>query len=221
MRPHQVTRPAKVEWGKFMSKTSDHQLERLVFFSDAVFAIAITLLIIEVKVPHLSIGASMAEVSHALLASLPSIAGFVLSFLVNGRFWIGHHSALAATAHHETRLLWPNLFLLMSIAFLPFATAFMSENLSSPFPVIFYNVSLSLTALLSLWVIWLATDTHNAARDVDNLQRKSLRLRGMSAVMGMLLTLLISFFWQGWSQLFLLSIPLFNRLLRRLNGMTA
>lgn len=204
-----------------MSKTSDHQLERLVFFSDAVFAIAITLLIIEVKIPHLPPGASLAVVSQALLASVPSIGGFILSFLVIGRFWIGHHSALAATAHHETKLLWPNLFLLMSIAFLPFATAFMSENLSSTYPLIFYNASLTLTALLSLWVIWLATDTHNAARDVDNLQRKNLRLRGISAVMGMVLTLLISFVWQGWSQFFLFSIPLFNRLLRRINGIKA
>ena len=204
-----------------MSTTNDHQLERLVFFSDAVFAIAITLLIIEVNVPHLPRDASDSAAWQALLQQLPSIAGFMLSFLVIGRFWIGHHSALAAVAHHDTKLLWPNLFLLMSIAFLPFATAFMSENLTNLAPIIFYNACLLTTALLSLWVIWLATQPSNAARDVSNAQRRALRLRAIAAVLGMGLTLIISCFWLGWSQLFLLSIMVFNRLLRRLDGAAA
>ena len=204
-----------------MSDTNDHQLERLVFFSDAVFAIAITLLIIEVKVPHLPLGSSTRQAWLALLQQVPSIGGFMLSFLVIGRFWIGHHSALAAVAHHDTKLLWPNLFLLMSIAFLPFATAFMSENLTNPAPIIFYNMALLVTALLSLWVIWLATKPSNAASEVSNSQRRALRLRAIAAVLGMGLTLIVSFFLLGWSQLFLLSIMVFNRLLRRLDRAAA
>ncbi len=204
-----------------MTVKSDHQLERLVFFSDAVFAIAITLLIIEVKVPHLEYGLSVADTWRTLADRLPSIGGFVLSFLVIGRFWIGHHSALAAVGHHDTKLLWPNLFLLMSVAFLPFATAFMSENIYNPTAIAFYNMALLITSVLSLWVIWLATDAKNAARDVPNSIRSTLRLRGISVVLGIVLTFIFSLFIQGWAQLLLLTIPVFNIALRRIKGIQA
>ena len=194
---------------------TDHQLERLVFFSDAVFAIAITLLIIEVQVPHLPQGSSSADAWTALAAQWPSLVGFALSFLVIGRFWIGHHSALAAMAHHDSQILWPNLFLLMAVAFLPFSTAFMSANLSNAAPIIFYNLTLTVTAMLSCWVIWLATAAGNTAKGFDESQRQFLRRRSLAVILGMALTFGLSFYFPGYAQLALFSIPFWQRLLLR------
>ena len=103
------------------------QLERLTFFSDAVFAIAITLLIIEVHVPH--VGAiDDASYWQALGELRGSLLGFMLSFLVIGLLWMAHHRVFGLLHDYSPKIMWPNLLLLMTVAFMPFATALMSSN---------------------------------------------------------------------------------------------
>lgn len=125
----------------------DHSLERLIFFSDAVFAIAITLLIIEVHVPHLHGNATNAQWADALIQLIPNFAAFALSFLVIGAMWASHHVTMGYLSNYSPRLLWPNLLLLMSIAFLPFSTALLANGGSAQLPNIFYAVSLLIAAL--------------------------------------------------------------------------
>ena len=103
-----------------------HQLDRLVFFSDAIFAIAITLLIIEVRVPHLA-RVSEEGLAQALLGQIPQYIGFVVSFFVIGRFWIGHHRVFGWLARSDDRLVWRNLLFMLTIAFMPFPTAVLSQ----------------------------------------------------------------------------------------------
>ena len=100
---------------KDMTKNA-HALERLVFFSDAVFAIVITLLVIEIERPELHDGATNADWINSLLALIPSFAGFLLSFMVIGAFWMNHHALFLLVDRYDERLLWPNLILLLSIA---------------------------------------------------------------------------------------------------------
>jgi uncharacterized membrane protein len=104
-------------------------LERLTFFSDAVFAIAMTLLVIEVRLPHLHERSDQA-LGQALLNIYPNYVGFVVSFLVIGRFWVGHHRVMGMLAATSERLVWRNLFFLMAVAFMPFPTAVFSEYAS-------------------------------------------------------------------------------------------
>ncbi|MES2442179.1 MAG: TMEM175 family protein [Pseudomonadota bacterium] len=106
------------------------QLERLTFFSDAVFAIAITLLVIEVRVPEVH-PFSEAGLRQALLGLTPKYAGFVVSFFVIGRFWIGHHRLFGMLRRADNKLIFANLLLLLGIAFMPFPTAVFSDYVGS------------------------------------------------------------------------------------------
>src|SRR5437868_654279 len=115
---------------KHESDTSgDLALDRLVFFSDAVFAIAITLLVLEIRIPHLPRGVTIAEAWREFWTLWPSFFAFALSFFVIGRFWMGHHERFRPLRHFDDRLMWPNLLYLMTIAFMPFSTAFLGSNL--------------------------------------------------------------------------------------------
>jgi uncharacterized membrane protein len=196
------------------SKGTDHPLERLVFFSDAVFAIAITLLVIEIHVPHLERGANAAA-WNALLGLAPSFFGFVLSFLVIGRFWIGHHTAFAMIDHYDGRLAWPNLLLLMCIALMPFASAFMSANLGEFVPTLFYNLMLLLTAVLSRWVIGIASGPALLRADADPGVPAMLRSRGLGVILGAATAVTFTFVSPVLSQIALVSIPFWQRLLNR------
>ena len=110
-----------------MSKRHDATLlERLTFFSDAVFAIAITLLVIEVRVPEIH-GATEAALREALIELIPKYVGFIVSFFVIGRFWLGHHRLFGMLSRADDRLIFANILLLLGIAFMPFPTAVFSE----------------------------------------------------------------------------------------------
>ncbi len=116
----------------------EHKLERLIFFSDAVFAIAITLLVIDLHAPHLHGAADAGAYWQALLDETPRFAGFGISFFVIGAFWAGHHRSFALARTWSDRLTAINLLLLFAIAALPFFTAFVSANAGARMPVMLY-----------------------------------------------------------------------------------
>ena len=98
--------------------------QRLEAFSDAVFAIAITLLIIEIGVPHVEAQGSLTE---ALLDLWPSYFGYAVSFLTIGVMWINHHHMFKDIVRCDHTLLVLNLLLLLGVAFVPFPTAVVAE----------------------------------------------------------------------------------------------
>ncbi len=130
----------------------DLAFERVVFFSDAVFAIAITLLVLEIRVPHLARGAANRELAMALVDLIPKISGFIVSFFVVGSMWIEHHRIFRYMARCNEGLLWRNLLLLLLVAFMPFPTALFSENYTVPAALAIYAFSFGLLGLLKLWV---------------------------------------------------------------------
>lgn len=135
------------------------QIERIAFFSDAVFAIAITLLIIEIKVPevHHTGHVTDAEIGEGLDALVPKFVGFLVSFFVIGLYWMSHHRLFKYVSHYSQKLVWGNLLFLLPIVVMPFSTAFFSEYFVEPvrLPLGFYMVNIVLAGLLSyrLWRI--------------------------------------------------------------------
>jgi uncharacterized membrane protein len=133
-------------------KNSELQLERIVFFSDAVFAIAITLLIIEIKVPHIDHNAPDRDFWLALAKLTPNFFGYFFSFFVIGAYWVGHHRIYGHIVRWDYGLIWRNILFLMAIGFMPFATAFFTEAFPPRFvPLTLYALTFSAAGLLELW----------------------------------------------------------------------
>jgi len=136
---------------------TDHALERLVFFSDAVFAIAITLLVIEIHVPEIPYRSPASAYWEALAQLAPSFVSFAISFGVIGMFWIGHHRAFSLAGRYDPRVLGWNLLLLGLIAFMPFVTALVGRYYGAPVPTGLYWGWMVLIALVNLKVNATAT----------------------------------------------------------------
>jgi uncharacterized membrane protein len=129
-------------------KKNDSQVDRIVFFSDAVFAIAITLLVIDLKVPKIEGAISDHNFLVALANEIPQLGGFILSFFIIGLYWSVHHSIFGFVVNYSKKLVWLNLVFLFTIALMPFSTAVYSEysfsekyfNLLGPFGVYVFNI---------------------------------------------------------------------------------
>jgi uncharacterized membrane protein len=132
----------------------EFQLERLILFSDAVFAIAITLLVIEIKIPEVPRNElTDNHLLHKLAELIPKFIGFLISFLIIGQYWMVHHRMFGFVINFNPRLLWLNIFFLLTIALMPFSTGFYSEYAGAPVltPVIFYtSISLCWVSLTFL-----------------------------------------------------------------------
>ena len=139
---------------------NDHfGLERLVFFSDAVFAIAVTLLALEIRLPESDASLTDAQLLLQLQAIGPKYLAFILSFLVIGVFWIGHHRRFRFIQRYDGRLLFFNLLLLMIVAFIPFPTSLISDygNITS---TVVYALTMVAAGLISLLIWWYVSSHH-------------------------------------------------------------
>jgi uncharacterized membrane protein len=195
------------------SKDTDHPLERLVFFSDAVFAIAITLLVIEIHAPHLPHGAP--DIAHwiKLAELIPSFVAYFISFAVIGMFWMGHHRAFSLARRYDPRILGWNIAMLGVVAFMPFVTAYLSANLNERVPSLVYSVTLLLAGLLNLKVNWTATSAPMVDEEIDFETIAYVRRRGMAVVLGAVTAIVASLLLPKVGQAALISIPLWRRVL--------
>src|SRR5436189_1931669 len=105
----------------------EFQLERMILFSDAVFAIAITLLVIEIKIPEEHESVSDKKLLYALGHLIPKFIGFFISFMLIGIYWTVHHRMFGFVTNYTRKLLLINLVFLFFVALMPFSTGFYSE----------------------------------------------------------------------------------------------
>ncbi|MDZ8078849.1 MAG: TMEM175 family protein [Nostoc sp. DcaGUA01] len=113
---------------------------RLEAFSDGVIAIIITIMVLEIKVPH---GPDLA----ALRPLIPIFLSYVLSFIYLGIYWNNHHHLLQSIRHVNGRILWANLHLLFWLSLIPFVTGWMGENQFASIPAALYGTVLMLNAI--------------------------------------------------------------------------
>jgi uncharacterized membrane protein len=135
---------------------------RVEAFSDGVVAIIITIMVLELKVPH---GESL-----AVLAPLwPVFLSYVLSFIYIGIYWNNHHHMFHAVKHVSGPVLWANLHLLFWLSLTPFTTGWMGENHFAPMPVAIYGVGLLMNAVAYSILVRLLIKSHG--RDSDFASR--------------------------------------------------
>lgn len=167
--------------------------ERIVFFSDAVFAIAITLLVLEIKVPHLE-NFSEAAIQSELKHMIPKFAGFVASFFIIGLMWFEHHRIFQYIKNYDGGLIWRNLFFLLSISFIPFPTALASEYAMSRTAFIIYVLSFAFAGLTKLWIWSYAASKENLlSENIDKDLILKIKRRSLAVPLGALSVILLSF----------------------------
>lgn len=113
---------------------------RLEAFSDGVIAIIITIMVLELRVPH------TVDI-HALRELVPVFLGYVLSFVYVAIYWHNHHHMFHTVKHVNGAIMWANTHLLFWLSLIPFTTAYMTENHFAKIPVLLYGLVLLLAAI--------------------------------------------------------------------------
>lgn len=127
---------------------------RLEALSDGLFAIVITLLVLEIRVPPLDHGASDGAVAEALMELVPKFASWVISFVTVCVIWVNHHRLFAAIGSVTHGVFWLNANLLLWISFIPFPTALMGDLPASAPAVSLYGVVMGLMAFGFVLLRW-------------------------------------------------------------------
>lgn len=154
-------------------------LERLVFFSDAVMAIAITLLAVDLKVPEIDPSRAVSELPRQIAALQPSLMTFFISFIVIGIYWISHHRYFGYIKRYDSRLLLLNLMFLFFIACMPFLASLLGHYVFVPIALIAYTMAIAALGLSMALIWWYASHNHrlvDSKLDADFIRTTNIRL---------------------------------------------
>ena len=125
---------------------------RVINFSDAIFSIAMTLLVLEVGIPSLK-GIANNTIWTILHSRLPSFVGLIVSFFVSAIYWVAHLRHMKFVSEVDGKLLWLNIFLMFFIVLLPFSTGFYVVGINYNGPFVFYCFNLSAIGLFNYLII--------------------------------------------------------------------
>ncbi len=168
--------------------------DRIVNFSDGVFAIVITLLILTIEVPDIPPASVAQELPGRLLALAPDCLSYVISFLVVAVYWQAHHRVFGPIRGYDRTLLWLNFLFLMAISFLPFPTSLLGEY-REQLPVGIYAIDVSLASLMLVLTSWYATKEHHLTDPhLDEGALRQQHVQGLAVPVVFLLSIAISFF---------------------------
>jgi uncharacterized membrane protein len=134
-------------------KREEHEIEfgRIVAFSDGVFSIAITLLVLNLGISdHLADG----KVANALWDQRENLLAYAISFAVIGRFWVVHHSFFGEVTAFDSRLIGLNLLYLGWVVLIPFSSRVLGEYASTTAAVVLYAANLAAVVLIAQWMSW-------------------------------------------------------------------
>lgn len=149
---------------------------RLEAFSDGVLAIIITIMVLEMKVPH-------ATDMHALLELVPAFFSYALSFIFIGIYWGNHHHLLHVVKTVSSGIIWANLNLLFWLSLIPFATGWMGENHFAQFPVAVYALLLNVCGIAYTILQRLIASCHKFTPAMEAAMRKQTQ-KGLISLVG-------------------------------------
>jgi uncharacterized membrane protein len=169
-------------------------LERIVFFSDAVMAIAITLLAIDLKVPEVAASTAAAELPMRLRALGPQFMSFAISFFVIGIYWMSHHRYFRFIKRYDGGLIALNMLFLLFIVLMPFVASLFGQYYDLPLGMSVYAAAVAATGLSmgALW--WYASHRHRLID--EHLDDQFIRARSIALAVPLLflVSILFAFF---------------------------
>lgn len=180
--------------------TEEVALDRIVFFSDAIIAVAITLMVLDIRVPD---GLSPQELPAALLALWPKYYSYGLSFIVIAIYWVEHHRMFKYIKRYDGRLMWLNLLFLMFVVLIPFGTDLVGEYGDELAAVMVYAGICAAVGLTKV-AVWRYA-THNRRLVDESLSSESIELSTVVGLVGPAVFLvsmgiaLLSTTWATWS----------------------
>ncbi len=193
-------------------------LDRIVNLSDGVFAIAITPLVLDIRVPETPESLVATELPGELFALWPKYLGYLLSFVGISMFWIIHHSIFRGIRSYDRGLIWLNFLFLMFVAFMPSPTSLLGEYGNRQLPVAIYAGTLAIGRLLLTAMYWYATNRDHLV-DENPTTTRFLLIRGLTIPAIFLLSIGVSFLsvdaaiW-SWVLLIVVDATVFRRRLR-------
>lgn len=169
--------------------------DRIVNLSDGVFAIAITLLVLDIRVPDIPENLVASELPAELLSLWPRYLGYFLSFVGISSFWLIHHSIFRPIRAYDRPLLFLNFLFLMLVAFVPFPTSLLGEYGNHQLPVAVYAATLAVGRLLLTALHWYSTrDGRLLEEPQDPATVRFFLIRGLTIPAIFLLSIGLAFF---------------------------
>jgi len=139
-------------------------LGRVEAVSDGVFAIVVTLLVLELKVPVLHDRRGTGELGHQLVDLLPKFLSWLISFIIVCKFWLNHHHLLMFARHVTYGMIWLNSIFLMGQSFIPFPTALMGEYPMNALAVSLFGAVMAINTLLFIALQSYICETYSSRR---------------------------------------------------------
>jgi uncharacterized membrane protein len=173
--------------------TKQFTTERINNFTDAIFAIAITLLILDIKVPPADQINQQGAVGALFKNQTPQIIGMVVSFFVAALFWKAHLSLAKNISSYDSKLIWLNTLLLFFVVIMPFSTAFYSRNFSYDSAFHFYCINVACIGVMNFWMISHSIKKENLLDKFTSTELKWMKLRSLIVPFVFILSVLVSY----------------------------
>jgi uncharacterized membrane protein len=139
-------------------------LERLCALSDGLFAIAMTIVALEIRVPNHAAGATEQALWTSLVALAPRISTYLLSFLTLGIFWVGQQTQLNQFSRTDRHLTWLHLLFLALVAIMPFSTGLLAEFTTFKVALLLYWANIALLGVV-IYISWVYAESHELVKD--------------------------------------------------------
>lgn len=180
-----------------MSKFTDETINvsRLVSFSDGVFAIAVTLLVFNLKVPQMPGSNMHTLLAGKILAMVPNFTTYIISFLLIAVYWTFHHRLLNMVTKIDNPFLWMNIWFLLLVSFIPFPAALYGSYPHEIFSFIFYIVSMILVNAISMLMLGYASyNSRLVNKELPSAMVKYLFFRQFTTILVFLLSIPIALY---------------------------